>query len=126
VLFYAREFGAPQINFFELLDEQKELYKEGDGENSHKWRDFLRTGGYSTPEERPNSYYPIYFNPKTNHISLDKENPDYIKILPLDSRAKKGWRNPRFIPGTCCSRKSKISKLGKELKVQIIDRIKQA
>ena len=128
VLFYAREFGAPQINFFELLDEQKELYKEGDGENSHKWRDFLRTGGYSTPEERPNSYYPIYFNPKTNHISLDKENPDYIKILPLDSSGKKRvWRKtPASFMKHVAVGEIKISQTRKgDWKVQIIDRIKQ-
>ena len=31
-----------------------------------KWRDFLRTGGDSTPEERPNSYYPIFYNEQNN------------------------------------------------------------
>ncbi len=74
VLVYAKEAGIPKINFFELTEEQKNLYTEGEGENTYKWRDFLRTGGYSTPDERPNSYYPIYYNPITNHVSLKSEN----------------------------------------------------
>ena len=59
VLFYSKETGMPEINFFELSEEQRSEYTEGEGEDAYKWRDFLRTGGYSTPEERPNSYYPI-------------------------------------------------------------------
>ena len=128
VLFYAKETGVPEINFFELSDEQKSLYKEGEGENSYKWRDFLRTGGYSTPEERPNSYYPIYFNPKNNHISLKKESSSYVEILPLDSSGKKRvWRKT---PGSFTKHvekgEIKISQSNKgDWKVQIIDRIKK-
>lgn len=128
ILFYAKETGVPEINFFELSDEQKSLYKEGEGENSYKWRDFLRTGGYSTPEERPNSFYPIYFNPKNNHISLKKESSSYVEILPIDSSGKRRvWRKT---PGSFTKHvekgEIKISQSNKgDWKVQIIDRIKK-
>ena len=128
VLFYAKEVGVPEINFFELSDEQKSLYKEGEGENTYKWRDFLRTGGYSTPEERPNSFYPIYFNPKNNHISLKKESSDYIEILPLDSGGKKRvWRKtPSSFTKHVEKGEIKISPGNQgNWKVQIIDRIKK-
>ena len=128
VLFYAKETGVPEINFFELTDEQKSLYKEGEGENAHKWRDFLRTGGYSTPEERPNSYYPIYFDPTTSRISLKRESTKYIEILPLDSNGKKRvWRKtPDSFLKHLEKSEIKISQNNKgEWKVQIIDRIKQ-
>lgn len=128
VLFYAKETGLPEINFFELTDEQKSLYKEGEGESAHKWRDFLRTGGYSTPEERPNSYYPIYFNPTTNHISLKRENAKYVEVLPLDSNGKKRvWRKtPSSFLKHLEKGEIKVSQNNKsEWKVQIIDRIKQ-
>ena len=128
VLFYAKEAGVPEINFFDLTDEQKSLYKEGEGENAHKWRDFLRTGGYSTPEERPNSYYPIYFNPTTSHISLKRENAKYVEILPLDSNGKKRvWRKtPSSFLKHLEKSEIKISQNNKgDWKVQIIDRIKQ-
>ena len=94
VLFYSKEPRRPSINFFELTEQQKSEYTEGEGEDRYKWRDFLRTGGYSTPEERPNSYYPIYFNPDTEDISLEKKGPEeYVEILPLDRNgAKRVWR----------------------------------
>ena len=52
-------------------------------ENLFRWRDFLRTGGLSTPTERPNSYYPIYFLPKDEKISLDRISDEQIEILPV-------------------------------------------
>lgn len=128
VLFYAKEKGIPEINFFGLSEEQKDLYKEGKGENSFKWRDFLRTGGYSTPEERPNSYYPIYFNTKNNSISLKKETSDYVEILPLDSSGKERvWRKtPSSFLKHLEEGEIKVSRNSKgDWKVQIIDRIKK-
>ncbi len=92
VLFYSKVPNKPEINFFKLNEEQASAYTEGDDGEKYKWRDFLRTGGYSTPEERPNSYYPIYFNPSTEEISLDNKK-GFVEILPLDSQGKKRvWR----------------------------------
>jgi adenine-specific DNA-methyltransferase len=39
----------PIINFFNLNEEQKKIYKFRDERGSFKWRDFMRTGGFSTP-----------------------------------------------------------------------------
>lgn len=127
VLFYALQYGFPSINFFELTDEQKKEYTEGVGVDAHKWRDFLRTGGYSTPEERPNSYYPIYYNPLTNHISLIREDSSDIEILPIDSNGKKRvWRKT---PGSFMKHldngEIQVTKNRKgDYKVQIIDKVK--
>ncbi len=83
------------INFFELSEEQKQKYKYSDGTIKYTWRDFLRTGGYSTPEERPNSYYPIYFNELMNEISIEPKD-GWIEIFPLDSkRNKRVWRKTK-------------------------------
>lgn len=128
VLIYAKEAGVPEINFFELTEEQKSQYKEGEGENSYKWRDFLRTGGLSTPDVRPNSYYPIFFNPETDEISLNKVNASYVEILPIDSSGKKRvWRKtPKSFEHHAQRGEINISKNTRgEWKVQIIDRIKK-
>ena len=128
VLFYSKVKDAPQINFFELSEVQKRKYKHGKGENSYKWRDFLRTGGYSTPEERPNSHYPIYYHPKRNHISLEKLNDEYIEILPIDSSGRKRvWRKiPRSLQKHIEQGEIKILKTKNgEWKVKIIDKIKE-
>ena len=128
VLFYSKVKDAPQINFFELSEVQKHKYKHGKGENSYKWRDFLRTGGYSTPEERPNSHYPIYYHSKRNHISLEKLNDEYIEILPIDSSGRERvWRKiPSSLQKHIEQGEIKIIKTKNgEWKVKIIDKIKE-
>ena len=117
----------PTINFLELTDEQKKQYTEGTGKNLFRWRDFLRTGGLSTPEERPNSYYPIYFLPHEEQISLERISDEQIEILPLDSNGnKRVWRKtpPSFLKHVNDDEiKIEQNKSG-QWKVKIIDRIK--
>jgi adenine-specific DNA-methyltransferase len=75
--------------------DRAEEYTFEDNISKFKYRDFLRTGGYSTPEERPNSHYPIYFNEKKNIISIEKI-PNSVEIWPIDSKgAKRVWRRTR-------------------------------
>ena len=125
---YSKQAGLPAINFLELTDEQKRQYTEGTGKKAFKWRDFLRTGGLSTPEERPNSYYPIYFLPQGEHISLEKTSDEQIEILPLDSNGnKRVWRKtrPSFNKHVNDNEiKIEQNKSG-QWKVKIIDKIKE-
>lgn len=125
---YSKQAGLPTINFLELTDEQKKQYTEGTGENLFRWRDFLRTGGLSTPTERPNSYYPIYFLPKDEKISLERISDEQIEILPLDSNGnKRVWRKtrPSFLKHVNDNEiKIEQSKSG-QWKVKIIDKIKK-
>jgi len=57
-------------------------------------------GVYSaTPDKRPNLYYPIYFNPATKEISLEKRE-NFVEILPIDSQGNKRvwrWGKERFL-----------------------------
>ena len=127
LLCYAKNYDEVNINFFPLTDEQKKAYKEtAEDGTANKWRDFLRTGGYSTPEERPNSYYPIYYNPETKDITPDKTE-GYIKILPIDSTGKhRVWR--KTIPSLrehLSKGDIKVEKRGDSYKVRIIDKIKE-
>ena len=125
---YSKEVGLPAINFLELTDEQKSQYTEGTGENLFRWRDFLRTGGLSTPKERPNSYYPIYFLPQEKQISLGRTSNEQIEILPLDSNGnERVWRKtrPSFLKHVNDNEiKIEQNKSG-QWKVKIIDKIKE-
>lgn len=128
VLLYSKSPGLPEINFISLTEEQKKQYKEGDGDEAYKWRDFLRTGGFSTPEERPNSFYPIYFNPKSKEISLENKGNTFVEIFPIDSNGKKRvWRKtPASFTVHVNQDEIKIVENNRgEWKVQIIDRIKK-
>ena len=125
---YSKQLGLPAINFLELTDEQKSQYTEGTGENLFRWRDFLRTGGLSTPKERPNSYYPIYFLPEEKQISLERISDRQIEILPLDSNGnERVWRKtrPSFLKHVNDNEiKIEQNKSG-QWKVKIIDKIKE-
>jgi len=127
LLCYAKNHDEVSINFFPLSEEQKQAYSETTEEGiPNKWRDFLRTGGYSTPEERPNSYYPIYYNPETNEITPE-EKEGYIKILPIDSTGRhRVWR--KTIPSLIKhinKGEIKVEKKNNQYKVRIIDKIKE-
>lgn len=127
-LFYSKNENAPAINFFDLDERQKAQFKNVDDDgNAYKWRDFLRTGGYSTPEERPNSYYPIYYNPEDGDITIEEKSTPYVKILPIDSEDKhRVWRKTK--PSLLVHIQAgeiKVEQVRGVWKVRIIDRIKE-
>jgi adenine-specific DNA-methyltransferase len=124
-------FGLPgctaEISFFPLSEEAKKQYGESDGGGAHKWRDFLRTGGFSTPAERPNSYYPIYFNAQTGEARLESFK-GAVEILPTDSEDKaRVWRKtrPSFIEHYARGEIKFEKRTSGKWKVLIIDRIKE-
>ena len=125
---YSKQTSVPTINFLELTAKEKNKYTEGEEGKLFRWRDFLRTGGLSTPQERPNSYYPIYFLPQEEVISLDRISDAQIEILPLDSHGnKRVWRKtrPSFLKHVSNNEiKIEQNKLG-QWKVKIMDEIKQ-
>ncbi|MFA6433740.1 MAG: site-specific DNA-methyltransferase [Elusimicrobiales bacterium] len=90
--FYAKNISHANIELFELDEDDIAEYKFEDEISRYKWRDFLRTGGFSTPKERPNSYYPIYYSEKTGTVSTKKISGG-IEILPIDTKGEKRvWR----------------------------------
>lgn len=94
-LVYAKNVLYAKIKQFSFDEESLAQYKFSDDISNYKWRDFLRTGGYSTPAERPNSYYPIYYNELTGEINIEKKK-DSVEILPIDSKGnKRVWRQTR-------------------------------
>lgn len=128
ILFYGMNPNGTDICFFPLREDQTAQYKEDDGQGAHKWRDFMRTGGYSTPEERPNSFYPIYYQEETGEITLEKKE-GFVEILPIDTVGKyRVWRKTK--PSFLQHLKAGEIRIGKKrdnsgYKVQIIDRIKE-
>ncbi|MBI5659947.1 MAG: site-specific DNA-methyltransferase [Nitrosomonadales bacterium] len=126
ILFYARNHDQASIDFFPLTEEQAAKYCEGNEEERYKWRDFLRTGGFSTPEERKNSYYEIYFNPDTGKADIEPFD-GAVTIKPVDSLGKKRvWRKtkPSFLSHLKKGEITFVQNGNDKWKVKIIDRIK--
>ncbi len=95
-LCYAKDASkVPGINFSDLNELQASAYKLEDERGKYKWRDFLRTGGLSLPELRPNSCYPIYYDERSGTIST-KSIERAIVIWPIDSKGTmRVWRKTR-------------------------------
>lgn len=91
-LFYAKSIEKIAINKFKLTPEQARFFNHEDNKGKYHLSPFRRSGGYSTPQERPNSFYPIYYDESNNEFSLE-EKAGFIKIIPIDSSGKKRvWR----------------------------------
>jgi len=95
ILFYAKNIKLAYISNIPLTDIQAENFNLEDKVSKYRLLPFRRSGGLSTPEERPNSYYSIYYSDKSGIISLDKFK-GATTINPIDSSGKKRvWRQTK-------------------------------
>jgi len=67
-VFYCKNRNKAKINNLSISEENSRKWKEGDETGRYYWRDFVRTGGNSTPETRPNQDYIIYFSKNLKEI----------------------------------------------------------
>ncbi|MBN9352416.1 MAG: site-specific DNA-methyltransferase [Chitinophagaceae bacterium] len=92
VLVYAKNSDKATIHHFALNDDDKDQYKKADDISPFAETSFIRTGNNSKRIERPNLYYPIYYNEKTNELSLTKSK-GWEELLPLNNDGEeKTWR----------------------------------
>lgn len=62
-LCYAKNPDCAEIIDQTLTEEQEQAYKEGDDEEvAYRVLPFRRSGGWSTPQDRPNSEFALYFD----------------------------------------------------------------
>lgn len=94
MLVYAKNIEKAIIKGLPMSDEYRKEYKFKDSISNYKEVLLRKTGKNSKREDRPNMYYPIYFNTKTKDIYLDKLNSENeIEIFPLDDKGNEGrWR----------------------------------
>jgi adenine-specific DNA-methyltransferase len=92
LLVYAKNSVFAQVGHFELTDDDIDQYNKNDDISAYNETSFMRTGNNSNRETRPNLFYPIYYYPKTNKLSLDKRR-EAIKLLPINEGGEeKTWR----------------------------------
>jgi adenine-specific DNA-methyltransferase len=94
-LYYAKDIENVSINLINLTEQQEMDFDKKDKVSEYRLLPFRRSGGTSTPEERPNSYYPIYYNEKKSIFTLEKKE-GFVEIFPIDKLGKKRvWRQTR-------------------------------
>ena len=124
-LVYAKNIEQANIENLPLTEEQANLFHLEDDVSKYRLLPFRRSGGLSTPEERPNSFYPIYFDKKTNKIDI-KKFKGAIEIFPVDTSGRnRVWRQTRHSLMEAVSRGDMvIKKNGNGYTIYMKDRIK--
>jgi adenine-specific DNA-methyltransferase len=92
MLFYAKDISVAKINTLGPSSKKISQFVHSDRYGNYKLRAFRRSGNNSKREQRPGLYYPIYYEPSSNHISLEK-GEGYLEILPVDEQGiERCWR----------------------------------
>ena len=86
--------GGFITNGVAVPEEYEKEYKLTDVNGRYRLQGLRKRGAGASREDRPNMYYPFYYNPKTKLLSLEKINDDVvIEILPQLSDGSDGrWR----------------------------------
>jgi len=92
MIVYAKNSEQAKLGMFPLSNEDRKIFNLEDDISKYHLVSYTRTGNNSSRHERPNLFYPIYYNEITNKLSIDKlENT--IEILPINSsNEEKTWR----------------------------------
>jgi adenine-specific DNA-methyltransferase len=81
---YGLPLTAEQLSQYKYKDENGDLYA---------LRDLRKRGGNDKRTDRPNLYFPIYFNRQEGRCALERRDKDDIEILPTLSDGVDGsWR----------------------------------
>jgi len=67
-LFYAKKINDVVVNNQTLTDEQEGDFDKSDSDGKFRFLPFRRSGGTSTPAERPNSEFTLYYSKKEKKI----------------------------------------------------------
>ena len=66
-----------------LTDEMESEYKYNDDKGNYRLLGLRMRGGFWRRSDRPNLYFPIYVNPKTCKVSLEKDDSFCEEALPV-------------------------------------------
>lgn len=85
---------AFQSNGLPLTEEQRAAFKYTDDKGfKYALRDLRKRGGPDQRKDRPNMYFPIYWDEVSGRVSLERHAPSDIEIYPLRGDGKEGrWR----------------------------------
>ena len=92
MLVYGKNILKSNVNTLSLSEEKIAQYTSQDKFGKYKLRGFRRSGANSRRQDRPNLYYPIYYNTQTGELTIEKK-ANFIKLLPIDAdNTERCWR----------------------------------
>ncbi|MCK0187660.1 site-specific DNA-methyltransferase [Aeromonas hydrophila] len=93
---YVVIYAAPSFlsNGLPLTEEQRAAFKYADDKGfKYTLRDLRKRGGPDRREDRPNMYFPIFWNEISGRCYLERQTESDIEILPLKGDGSDGcWR----------------------------------
>jgi len=93
LLLYSKSSSDLQLKGEALSEKHLDEYKFQDKYGKYRLLGLRKRGAYSRREDRPNLHFPIFFDPKTSRISLEKEKESMVRILPkLEDGSDGVWR----------------------------------
>lgn len=85
--------GGFVTNGVAVPEEYEKEYKKEDENGRYRLQGLRKRGAGAKREDRPNMYYPFYYNTTTRKLSLEKLNNDDVEIIPKLSDGSDGrWR----------------------------------
>ena len=103
ILVYTRRYEEEGIYQVKKTDKAMAEYNKQDDSGSYRLLELRNRNPVFTRANRPNLYYPIYINPSTSDISLEKLTPFSEEALPLNSEGKDGcwtWSRDKVTKNT--------------------------
>jgi len=88
VLVYAKDVDLVQISGVAKSDSMVAEYDQEDGIGKYRLLELRNRNSAFNPKTRPNLYFPIYVDPNTGRVSLEKTDSFTQKALPHDSDDK--------------------------------------
>lgn len=93
LLVFAKDQGLARIGGFELTEESKSEYKMTDRIGKFKPETLRKRGSNSLREDAPALFYPIYWNKRSDRLSLARSSKSDIEITPKLADGRDGnWR----------------------------------
>lgn len=93
---YVVAYGGDDFisNGLPLTEEQKAFFKFTDESgNKYGLRDLRKRGGPDKREDRPNMFFPVYWEEDSGKVTLERLSPSAIEILPIRGDGSEGrWR----------------------------------
>lgn len=126
-LLYAKDILSLQTNpFIQSASELLNKYPKKDRIGNYRELPLRRSGSNSRREDRPNLYYPLYFNHKTGELSVARKSKDQAEIYPIDSMGvKRVWRWSKDRIRKVIDTDILVKQNGENLVVYTKDRVKE-
>jgi adenine-specific DNA-methyltransferase len=89
-------YAKPEFQTYGLPLTEKQIAEYGEADDdgeAFQWRDLRKRGGADSREERPSLFYPVYADPKSGEVRLERASQHDVEIFPKRSDESDGcWR----------------------------------